>query len=584
MSFPRVSAALGAAVCLSFAVLAFLLLATGSGCTRNRPVEFQLYPALGGFIPGTARSGPVGSGNPLRGGTLRVALYDSPRGVFNPILAYTESDKRVCDVVFEGLVRLKDDLKPGPGLAEKWEISPDGREIVFHLRDGLKWHDGQPVTAEDVEFTIWSILHPRYQGPLYPDFEDIEGAVEFHKGERASIQGVKVINSSTIAIRTRRPYSPILMRLTVGILPRHLLGTIPPERLPQSGFNSNPIGCGPFVLVHYEPERYIELRGFDGYCLGKPFLEKLIFRVIRERDLASAFEWGDVDVATLELPYDRSEAEAVLSRIRSIPGTRIMNLASAAYQYIGLNLDFDLFKDKSVRQALMYGINRTEMAQAEFLGFARPLNGPFPSCFRFGNTSQMNEYQFDPSMASLLLAEAGWLDSDGDGVLEKGGKEFRFTLSYPADDLRRRLAERVQKNLGAIGVAVALDELKFQELQARVFDERNFEAFVVGIRLPNGLDQRDMWHSSRVSPMGWNAVGYRNPASDQLLDMAVGTLDDRAMEEIYDRWQRLINEELPSLFLVEEDGVLVVRTSARGVNPIPFDLTWNVHEWRSTTG
>lgn len=562
-------------------VIAALLLATG--CARSN-------------VSGDG-GGP--DGGPAVGGALHLSLPAAPKGVFNPVLYEDQYDGAVLDLVFDGLLRLNERLEYVCNLCQSMEISRDSRRLTFRLKPGIRWHDGEPFTAEDVAFTIRTVLHPEYTGVRTGDFSALLGvermldqrdalaeqvregrlsplrAAELRmagwetwlKGEGA--EAIRVIDPLTISFTTSEPYAPILQSLSIRIIPAHIFRDVPVRQMQRHPATRQPVGTGPYRFVSYRPDQYIELERFLEYHGGEPFIEKIIYRIVNQDIAVGQLLAGELDAVRIR-PGD-------LDLIKNDPNVLVHALPAYGYQYMGLNHDHPVLGQKAVRQALAYGINRQAIVEQLLKGYGKVVSSHLPPVEWAYDPSVLNPYPYDPDKARALLAEAGWKERNEDGILVRAGQPLTFTLKYPAGNrIREAAAQLIQANLKELGIGVELQMMEFATLTRQVFDQRKMDAWLLGWSL--GLDPDPA--AIFLSDSKWGKVtGWHNPKSDELIRQGVRALSPKDRRPIYTQWIRLINDELPYIFLYSEHDLEAVRTDrVRGLRPDARGALWNITE------
>ncbi|NPA15192.1 MAG: peptide-binding protein [Deferribacteres bacterium] len=475
-----------------------------------------------------------------------------------PLLASDSASATISGFVFNGLLKYDGDLNLVGDLAESWEIEDGGRVIVFHLRKGVLWQDGKPFTARDVKFTYEKLVDPKVATPYSGDFE--------------LIKKFEVIDDYTVRITYKYPFAPALSSWTMGIIPEHLLKN---EDLNTTGFNRHPVGTGPFILESWKTGQKLVLRANPRYFRGRPYLDRVIYRIIPDSatmflELAS----GNLDYMGLTpFQYKRQTNTEFFRK-----NFRKFRYPALVYTYLGYNLRLPIFSDKRVRKALTYAIDRKLIVDVVLLGLGQVSNGIFPPSSWACDTS-FSPLPYDPKKAKELLAEAGWRDTDGDGVLDKDGKPFEFTIvTNQGNSQRINTAEIIQYELAQVGVKVKIRVLEWQALLRAIYD-RNFQAIILGWSLGADPDPYDIWHSSKTKPGEFNFVGYKNPEVDRLIEEARRIFDRKKRAELYHKIQRLIYEDYPYTFLYVPDNLSILHRRFRNVKLKKAGIWYNFEKW-----
>ncbi|MGI6148032.1 MAG: peptide ABC transporter [Firmicutes bacterium] len=496
---------------------------------------------------------------PKQGGVFRYALTTNPRGMFNPILNTETYDSYIISMVYDGLIYIDEQLQPQPKVAKYWEISDDGLSITFYLHEGVKFHDGVELTAHDVEYTYKTILHPEYTGVRYGNFKLLVGAEDYHNGLSNTVPGIEVIDDYTIKFTTTEPYAPFVTQFTYGILPSHLLEDIPVGELERADFNRHPIGSGPFKFVEFLTDQHVILEANDDYFFGRPNIDTLVFQRVALDALPIYIRQQRVDYAEIS-PDNYAE-------VSGIPGVDLYVYEALSYNYICFNMRQPRFADPVVRQAITYGFDRETYVEVLREGFGIVANAPIPMASWAFTDEGINEYPYNPELAAQMLAEAGWKPGP-DGVLEKDDMRLEFEFLVPEGSrVTEQMALLFQQNMEDIGIKVNLVFMEFSAAVDRV-DAREFDTFTMAWSLSVDPDPHGIWHST--SP--WNDPGFFNERSDELIEMGRRETDLEKRKEIYAEWQRLINYELPTMFLSYGVTIAAVNERVQGIDTEPGPL------------
>lgn len=501
---------------------------------------------------------PQGDSEPATGDMFVVGTIGEPKNLI-PILASDSASADICSLVFNGLVKYNEKVELVGDLAERWEIEREGLDIVFHLRRGVRWHDGEPFTAADVGFTYQKLIDPSVKTPYSGDFEKIEGIEE--------------INDHTLKVSYKEPFAPGLASWTMWIMPRHLLEK---EDFNQTPFSRRPIGTGPYRFKRWETAQFVELEANPDYFEGRPYIDRYLYRIIP--DQATLFlelrSEGIDNMGLTPLQYQR-QTETPFFREHF----QRFRYPSFAYTYIGYNLADPLFQDRRVRKALTLAVDRQEIIDGIRLGLGRESTGPFvPDSWAY--YPEVQPLPYDPKEAKRLLAEAGWRDSDGDGWLDKDERIFELTLlTNQGNEERRMIAELVQRHWAQLGIAAKIRIVEWAAFLSEFIDKKRFEAFILGWSLSRDPDLYDIWHSSKTRPGEFNFIQYKNPEADRLIEEGRRTFDQERRKEIYHRLHRIIYEDQPCTFLYVPDALPIVHARFQGIKPAPIGIGYNFIKW-----
>jgi len=479
---------------------------------------------------------------------LKMAMFSSPGGVFQPAFATDSYDFYITRLVFEPLLQWGEDGQLGANLAEKWSVSPDGTIFTFILREGLKWHDGYPLTAEDVKYSIEYVGHPDYKGARGSFIAAIKGVDDFKKGVTPDLAGIKVLDKRTVQITTAKTYSSGLLRFgkNFEIFPKHIWEKIPVgQALEATELLRNPIGSGPFKLVKFVPDQYVEFERNDNYWGGKPKIEKFILQKTNANVAQALLLKGEIDQINLTT-LSRADEAVYKSR-----GMSIKSLAYNAYQYLALNLTMDDFKDKRVRQAFAYAMNRESVVDIFMEGKGSVANNPYPPTF-WAHPAGLKEYKYNPAEAISLLKSAGWEYREKEKKMYRNGKPVKYVLKYSKGNvITEKSAPLFQQDLKEIGIELELQIMEF----APMFDQvkrGDYELAFVGQGNEMDGDISKFYYSSFIKPLGDNSgsnfIRYLNPELDKLIDGSLSTLDQKKRTEIFHKIALLLNDELPVVY------------------------------------
>jgi len=506
----------------------------------------------------------AGSMEPAYGDTLVSASIGDISGLIPNITSDTASHE-VGGYIYASLLKADKDLRLAGELAERWEVSPDELTVTFHLRRGVRWHDGEPLTARDVDFTYRYMIDPKTPTAYGESFRQIREA--------------EVVDPYTYRVRYEKPYAPALLSWAgTAILPSHLLEG--PWRagvdLRTTQQNRQPVGAGPYRFVEWKTGEKIVLEANPDYFEGPPYIHRVVVRIIPDQStIFLELKARNIDMAGLTpIQYRRQTDFPAFNRAFN----KYRYLANA-YAYLGFNLRDPRFQDKRVRQAMAYAIDKQEIVDGVLLGLGRPAVGPYkPGTWWYRDDLQ--PYPFDPERAKALLAEAGWKDGDGDGILDKQGQPFRFTIrTNQGNQVRQQTAEIIQRRLRAVGIDVRIHVVEWAAFLNTFIKKKDFEAIILGWSLGLDPDQYDVWHSSKTGEDELNHISYKNPRVDALLEAGRRTFDEEKRKAIYGELQEIMAEEQPLVFLYVPDALPVVSSRVHGIQPAPAGISYNFPEW-----
>ncbi len=476
-----------------------------------------------------------------------------------PVLASDTASRDVTSLVYNGLVRYDKNLEIEGELAESWDIAPDNLTITFHLRRNVAWHDGQPFTAADVKFTYDLYIDPKTPTAYAEAFKQVTR--------------VETPDPYTFVAHYAKPYAPALLSWATAVHPRHLLEG---QDITKSPLARKPVGTGPYRFGEWSSGEKIVLEANPDYFEGQPYIKRVVYRIIP--DISTQFlelQTGSLDFMGLSpLQFDRQTDTPAFRRLYN--KFRYLNFG---YTYLGYNLKRPLFQDRRVRQALAYAINKQEIIDGVLLGYGAVATGPYkPDTWVYN--PHVRRYDYNPEKARQLLAEAGWRDSDGNGVLDRDGVELAFTIiTNQGNDLRSKTGEIIQRRFQEVGVDVKLRVIEWATFLKEFINPGNFDATILGWTGGPEPDQYNVWHSSKTGPQELNFIGFKNAEVDRLLEAGRRVFDQHERKGYYDRFQEILAEEQPYTFLYIGEALPAVSKRFRGVEPAPAGIRYNFIEW-----
>ncbi len=500
---------------------------------------------------------PVRNESPTTGGTL-IRRLDSDVVTLNPVLVTSRYDRLVLAYLFVPLVQLNENLQPVAGLAERWEISPDGRSYTFHLNRRATFSDRVPVRASDVLFTLRKIADPQSQAA--------QVAAGF---EQLDLTRTRVIDDHTIVVGFREALASQMIRFNdLLVVPEHVYS----KGEFTTAFTSSATGTGPYRLVRRDPGKEIVLELRDDYWGRQTFIKTVIFKVIVDATTAwNALKRGDIDETSIS--SDVWSAESARPDLREkIDFRRFYTLN---YNFIAWNGRNVLFGDKRVRRALSMCVDLQSIINGLYRGTARAMNGPFtPDDWAYDPSIPVIRY--DPAEARRILSSVGWLDTNSDGVLDRNGKPFSFDLLiFAGSTTAAPFAQLLQENLQKVGVRMNIVSLEPATLIQRILGGR-FEAAYMAWDLDPDPDPFSAFHSSQFAPRGQNFVYYQNQEADRLIEQARRELDRGKRREIYQTLHRIMADDQPYTWTIQVSSKWAV---TRRVHGIRESKGWGLFGW-----
>lgn len=510
------------------------------------------------------------------GGVYTEALVGS-MGRLNPMLDWNnQADRDINRLLFSGLMRFDVHGLPQPDLAESWGASSDGTQYNFTIRPNATWHDGQPVTTDDVIFTIDLI---KSVGSLFPqDIKDLWSQIE-----------VKRIDEKTLQFKLPEPFAPFLDYVTFGILPKHLLESVSPDQLANAEFNLKPIGTGPYkfdrLMTSGGQITGVVLVVNKDYYLPIPFIEQVVFRFYPSSALAlDAYQQGEV-LGVSRLTADILQA-ALMEPTLSVYTSRLPQLGLVFLNLNNPNVPF-LQSDK-VRHALLLGINRNQIVSRIMQGQAIVADGPIlPGSWAY--YSEIEHFDYDPDKAAALLKDEGFVIPAGGGeVRAKDGQFLTFTLVHPDDTVHTQIAQTIQADWALIGVRVELQSVTYDSLVNDFLTPRNYQAALADLNTARTPDPDPylFWHQSEATG-GQNYSQWDNRTASEFLETARTAADFDTRARLYRNFQVVFTKDMPSLPLYYPVYSYGVDAQAQGVQVAPMydvsDRLALINEWYLVT-
>ena len=493
-----------------------------------------------GVLLYTQQSSPVTGGvisqQPEQGGVYTEALIGS-LGRLNPLLDWNNSaDRDVDRLLFSGLVRFDERGTPHADLADSWGVSQDGTIYNFTIRPNAVWHDGLPVTSDDVIFTVEMM---KSAGSLYPqDIKDLWGRVEITK-----------LNDKNLKFTLPEPYVPFIDYLTFGVVPKHLLEAIPPDQMTSAEFNIKPVGTGPYkfdqLIVENGQIAGVVLTLSTNYYAASPFVEQVVFRYYpSSAEAFDAYKQGDV-FAVSKITSD------ILVGALEEPNLSVYSSRMPQMGFVFFNLtspDVPFMQDAKVRRALMLGLNRPNIINTIMQGQAFVSNSPIlPGSWAYFDGTE--QFEYDPDAAVALLKAEGYVIPQGGGdVRAKDGVPLAFTMVHPDDVVHAQIAQAIQTQWAKIGVRVDLQPQPYDQLVLTTLASRAFQSALVDLNLSRtpDPDPYPFWHQAEAVG-GQNYSGWDNRPASEYLEQARVTADYSLRAKLYRNFQVVFAKELPAL-------------------------------------
>lgn len=519
---------------------------------------------------------------PSPGGTYSEGIVGSPRFI-NPILAVSDADRDLVSLVYSGLLRATPDGRYVPDLAENFDVSEDETMYTFVLRQNATFHDGKPVTVDDVVFTILKTQNPMLKSPLRSNWEGV---------------AVEKVDEKTVRFTLKSPYAPFIKNLTLGILPAHLWEGVLDEEFPFSELNSSPVGSGPFRINSVSrssagiPTSY-DLEPFAQYVLNEPYLNRLTLHFYQsEAALIDALKNGDVQAASgispallQELPEGNHIERSPLNRVFGV--------------FLNQNQS-EVLRDKDVREALGVALDRQKIISSVLAGYGTPLTEPVaPNLLEEvpGATSEgivASSPEDLPLAARAVLLSRGWEEGEN-GILQKttgSSKDKKtitlsFSLSTGNVPELRAAAQELHTAWSNMGAEVEIKIFDQGDLSQNVIRPRKYDALLFGEVIGKELDLYPFWHSSQRNDPGLNIALYANSTADSVLESLRETSDPEERRTLYEKFVTEFKKDKPAIILYAPDFVYTVPDNIKGLTlgfiETPSDRFLSILEWHTQT-
>jgi ABC-type transport system substrate-binding protein len=488
----------------------------------------------------------------------------------NPIFSTAGFEQQVERAILGSLVRMSDTLEPTPDLAESIDVSADATVYTFHLHPNAMFNDGTPLTSADVVFTFERALDKRVGSFWTGRLQGIKGAAAYGDQTAETVEGLTAPDEHTVVFTLSEPDGAFLAILAdfcgLGILPKHILGEVAPDQLVNDPYNLAPtVGAGPFSFITYESDQYVELKANPNFWGGKPAVEQVFLRILDSEVAVAEVEKGTVDLVAIS--FDDME------RLQENETLTVVSIPSPSMDSISFNLDLVYFKDKRIRQAATYAIDRANIVKEIYKGNAIVRNSPIFGPEWMGVPEGLNEYAYNPDTARQLLTDAGW-DS---------GRTVQMMYNPSGNKTFNDMIPIIQAQLGEVGMQIELVQYDAAEINKHLVADHDYEIYIGG----GGVYGADPNISSRYylsdgfTPTGANSVWYANPQVDELYKQGRQASDQAARKPIYTELAKLLNEECPSVFLWSPNTNFAFNKRLQGFLPPSYvdNRLWNVEAW-----
>lgn len=543
-----------------------ILMVAGAGCSGPVPPPAPPSPNPVDVAPEGEAAAPVApiAAAPAQPEDGDWLVSDMPAEMehLNPFTATDFHAQVLCGLIFESLIeRDNETLEPKPRIAESWEIAPDRMTYTFHLRKDAKFSDGRPLTADDVKFSFDTLMNPATNAPHLRNYYEDVAACE-------------TPDPYTVKFTCKKVYFKHLFTLgELPVLPKHIYATGDFNQHPN---NRNPVGSGPYLFEKWDTGQQIVLVRNENYWREKPRIKKMVFKVITNSDAAfqELVQHGLDTMDPLSMTEELWTTRATEPKFEA--EFNKLTYLDSGYRYIGWNMRKPQLQDKRVRQAFTMLLDRETILRELMHGLGAVSSGPFfldvPE-----NDKGIQPWPFDPARAKTLLDEAGWKDTDGDGVRDKDGQSLQFELMFTSGvTVHEQVATVFQEELAAAGVKMNIRQLEFASLLQSVY-EHSFDAIMMAWSASPDPDPYQIFHSSQAVERGSNHVGYSNPEADQIMEQARTEFDRQKRIAMYHRFHAIIHEDQPYTFLFFRKAKVAVDKRFQNLKVYPYGM--DSREW-----
>ncbi|MGE6509539.1 ABC transporter substrate-binding protein [Bacillus cereus] len=495
--------------------------------------------------------------------TLVVGI-SKPGGVFLPYFQQNGWDGNVTSVIFASLVSTDKQGKPIPELAEKWDVSSDQLTYTFHLRKDLKFSDGSPLTADDVAFTL-TLLHDKaYEGEVDISQYAVKGGKEYKEGKATSIEGIQVVDPQTIKITTEKVNSQAIFVLGGTVLSKAYYGKDYKQNTSLDYLKDlygKPLAAGPYKFEKYIPGQEVRFVANENYYAGKPKIQNFIYKITSGDTKLQLFQTGEVDHTGL------GTGDEVLEQAKALEFANIQIETAPSFSYIYMNNNKSYLKDKKVRQALIYGLDRKKYVDTALKGYGTVANVPIhPTSWAYTEEG-VNKYEYDKEKAKKLLDEAGW-KVGSDGIREKDGQKLKLSYFGPSSAKDSDLLIPIAKeNYKEIGVEFNPEFMDFNTMLSKV-NKGDYD--LASVSTPITSDPSET-AGEYLSTANETSLGYKNAKVDELIQKGIETVDIEKRKPIYKELYKELSDDPPVILLNYRRTITGYNGNIKGIDPEKYN-------------
>ncbi len=507
----------------------------------------------------------------------------------NPIYSFSVDEGVIDETLFLSLIQFgwddeAGDLNADPMLAVSWEWALDSSSIIFNLRDDVVWSDGKKFSAEDVVYTFDIYSDPIVQSRYYGSFKNLYKDYEEHIDITRTFQ---ILSPYKLKINFTTDSAPSLLDVVYPIIPKHIYEKLERNSITTSEINFNPVSNGAYKLKKWERNQMVVLEADKkSFLYSEDMIDEVIFKIVPDyNSRITQLKKGEVDFCELVKPADTKD-------LKNSKNLVIETVKGREYDYIGLNnIDAEkyskdktispnkLFGSKKVRKALSYAINKNEILSEYLNNYGELTVTPVSPIFKAYYDKEIKPIEFNLEKAKELLREEGWIDADNNGVIEKNGIEFSFTLNIPSGNpLREFAATIIANNLKSIGVVMNLQKSELGAFLENLY-EKKMDAWMVSSYIPVPLDLKTVWHSDLEKTPN-NFPSYQSFIVDKIVEALDGKVNEIEKKDLLYSFQSNIYNDCPVIFLYWTDNIIVHNKRLSNITIDPFGALQKIWEWK----
>lgn len=479
---------------------------------------------------------------PQKGGEIREGLIGIPRFI-NPIIAISDTDRDLSSLIYSGLLKINSNGDLVNDLAESFVQSENGLNYSVKIRNDAFFHDGKPVTVDDLIFTIEKTQDPAIKSPKRPNWDAIS---------------IEKISDKEVNFSLKQQYSAFAYNLTLGILPKHIWNNVSVDEFAFSKYNTEPVGAGPYKIdkVKKDSDGIVEkyyLKSNSKYTLGEPYISRIIFKFYKNEDeIIEALNKNNIDSAHTLSPEKIQEIILENKKINKSLFSRVFAL------YFNKDSS-EILSNLNVRKAISLITPQKEIIETILLNYANPTNSPIPK-------NNLNASEIDMQKAKEILEKDGWVLGENN-IYKKDSKELKFSISTTNVDELIKVTELLAKKYREFGIDIDVKIFEPNDLMLNVIRPRNFESIFFGQVVNRDMDFYGFWHSSQRNDPGLNIVGYTNIEADKALEKIRQTNSDSEKKEGLQIFEKEVINELPAIFLYSPNFIYITSNKLNLVIP-----------------